>query len=277
MKGKAKMDRYLINTEKKLNLDKFDADETSKCPGGKEEAKERLVKIKKEIYEHQELFYAERKAKMLIVLQGMDTSGKDGTIRNVFEGVNPQGVSVVSFKSPSSEDLSHDFLWRVHKHSPEKGQIVIFNRSHYEDVLIVRVHNLCPEKVWSKRYEHIRNFEKMLADEGTAILKFYLHIDYEEQRKRLESRIKDPQKHWKLSASDIPERKLWKEYQKAYEDAIGETSRKYAPWYIVPSNNKWYRNLVISSVIRDTLKGLKSEFPKPSFKVSEMQNELDKT
>ena len=191
----------------------------------------------------------------------MDTSGKDGVIRHVFEGVNPQGVHVASFKVPTSVELAHDYLWRVHKKTPGKGEIVIFNRSHYEDVLVVRVHNIVPKEVWKKRYEQITAFERLLAEEGTTILKFYLHIDLQEQAERLLERVETPEKHWKFNPGDLDERQYWQEYQAAYEDVLNKTSTDYAPWHIIPSNRKWYRNLVIANVIVDTLKGFKMSYP----------------
>ena len=181
----------------------------------------------------------------------------------MFDGVNPQGVRVANFKVPTREELDHDYLWRVHKVTPGNGEVVIFNRSHYEDVLVVRVHNLVPPKVWKKRYEQINQFERLLAENGTTILKFYLHIDMDEQKERLQARLDEPDKHWKFSLGDLEERKLWPEYMKAYEDVLSKTSRDYAPWYIVPANRKWYRDLVISSVLVDTLSSLKMKFPVP--------------
>jgi PPK2 family polyphosphate:nucleotide phosphotransferase len=212
--------------------------------------------------ELQELLYAEHRHKILVVLQGMDTSGKDGTVRHVMSGVSPAGVRVVSFKGPSSEELDHDFLWRVHAKVPAKGEVAVFNRSHYEDVLVVRVHNLVPEKIWRKRYDQINEFEKMLAANGTIILKFFLHISRDEQRKRLQERIDDPDKHWKFQHGDIEERKLWDEYMDAYEEMLEKTSTKYAPWYVVPANAKWYRNLVVADVLTRAMEKLKMEYPK---------------
>jgi PPK2 family polyphosphate:nucleotide phosphotransferase len=195
------------------------------------------------------------------VLQALDSGGKDGTIRSVFRYVNPQGVKVANFKVPTPIELDHDYLWRVHQKTPGKGEIVIFNRSHYEDVLVVRVHSLVTENVWKKRYQHIVNFEKTLVDEGTTILKFYLNIDSKEQKERFLDRLREPDKLWKFNPRDIDERKLWGKYQKAYEDAINKTSRKNAPWYVIPANRNWYRDLCISTVIRDTLLSLKMKFP----------------
>lgn len=210
----------------------------------------------------QELLFAQSQHRLLIILQGMDTSGKDGVIRNVFEGVNPQGVKVKSFKSPSEEELSRDYLWRVHQAVPAKGEMVIFNRSHYEDVLIVAVHNFVLPDVWRKRYEHINEFEEMLVDEGVTILKFFLYISKGEQKERLEERIADPKKHWKFRVTDLKERKLWDEYQDVYEKMIQKTSTSYAPWYIVPADYKWVRNVFVASVIVDTLESFKMKYPK---------------
>lgn len=255
------MDRYRVQPGQKINLSKIDPNDKSIFPMGKKVGKEHLKQLNKELEALQELLYAEGKQKVLIVLQAMDTGGKDGTIRHVFEGVNPQGVKVASFKAPTKQELAHDYLWRIHKHTPGKGEIVIFNRSHYEDVLVVRVHNLVPEDVWCKRYEHINAFEKTLADEGTTILKFYLHIDQDEQKERLQSRLDEPDKNWKFSLGDLEERKLWDQYTAAFEAALEKTSTDHAPWYVIPSNRKWYRNLVISTIIIEKLKSLKMSYP----------------
>ncbi len=257
--------KYRVEPGSRVDLSEWDPNDKSAFPDGKDEGRERLLALNQELEELQELLYGEHEHKVLIVLQAMDTAGKDGTIRHVFEGVNPQGVRVAGFKKPTPEELDHDYLWRVHKHTPGKGEIVIFNRSHYEDVLVVRVHNLVPKKVWSRRYDHINGFERLLADEGTTILKFFLHIDLDEQKERLQARLDEPHKHWKFDPGDLKERKLWPEYVKAYEDAISKTSTEYAPWYIVPSNRKWYRNLAIGTVIVETLKGLDMRYPEPSF------------
>ena len=257
------MERYQIKPNQKINLDDWDPEDTSAYNGDKAEGKDRLDDLNAELEELQELLYAENKHKLLIVLQAMDTGGKDGTIRHVFEGVNPQGVRVASFKVPTAEELAHDFLWRVHKQTPGRGEIAIFNRSHYEDVLVVRVHNLVPEAVWSRRYEQINAFERLLAEEGTTILKFYLHINQKEQKERLQARLDEPNKRWKFSLGDLKERALWPEYQKAYQAVLEKTSTDWAPWFIVPANKKWYRNLVIATLIVDTLKGLKMSYPQP--------------
>ncbi len=205
--------------------------------------------------------YAENRRALLIVLQGMDTSGKDGTIRSVMDGINPQGCQVTSFKAPSEEELDHDFLWRIHRAVPRRGNVGIFNRSHYEDVLVVRVHGLVPEKEWRRRYSRINEFERLLVEGGVRLVKFFLHISKEEQRKRLQARLDDPTKRWKFSRRDLEERKLWPLYQQAYEDALTRCNTKYAPWYIVPSDRKWYRNLVVSRVLRSVLEEMDPQFP----------------
>jgi len=257
------VNRYRVKPGTRVRLSKWDPNDTSEFSGGKEEAPAALAKLNAKLDQLQELLYAQHKHRLLIILQAMDTGGKDGTIRKVFEGVNPQGVKVASFKAPTPGELDHDYLWRIHPHAPGKGEIVVFNRSHYEDVLIVRVHRLAPEKVWRKRYAQINDFERTLAEEGTTLLKFFLHIDADEQKQRLQSRLDDPTRHWKFDPVDLKERALWPEYMKAYEDAIGKTSTDLAPWYIVPANRKWYRNLVVAGVIVDTLKGLKMRYPDP--------------
>jgi PPK2 family polyphosphate:nucleotide phosphotransferase len=255
------MDRYRVKPDQKITLDVWDANETGDFEGGKTAGKAHLRYLNAELETLQELLYAEGKYRILIVLQGMDTSGKDGTIRHVFEGVNPQGVRVAGFKKPTSEELAHDFLWRVHKRVPRNGEIVIFNRSHYEDVLVVRVHELVPPEVWRKRYDQIVAFERILAETGTVILKFYLHIDKDEQKERLQARLDNFDKRWKFNPDDLKERALWDDYIQCYEDVLDKTSTEYAPWYIVPANRKWYRNLVVASVIIERLKELKMEYP----------------
>ncbi|MBV9615048.1 MAG: polyphosphate kinase 2 family protein [Ktedonobacteraceae bacterium] len=224
------------------------------------EAKQELAKLGDELSELQEALAAAHHQSLLMILQGMDTSGKDGTIRHVFSGVNPQGCEVHSFKEPTPEELGHDFLWRVHKVVPAKGMMGIFNRSHYEDVLVARVHNLVPEEVWSRRYKEINAFEKLLANNGTIVLKFFLHISYEEQKRRLLAREQDKDKAWKLSASDWAERKYWNDYQSAYEDALSQCSTDEAPWYIVPADHKWYRNLAVAHTLVHTMHKYKDEW-----------------
>lgn len=255
------MKRYLVEPGKKIVLAERNPSDTKAFEGGKEKGLMALQELNLELQALQEVLYAEQKHRVLVVLQAMDTGGKDGAIRRVFEGVNPQGVKVASFKVPSQEEMAHDFLWRVHKVVPGDGELVIFNRSHYEDVLVVRVHEYVQKSVWKKRYDQINEFEKFLAENGTTILKFFLHIDKDEQKERLQARLDDPSKHWKFRLGDLEERKLWDQYQEAYEDVFNKTSTEYAPWYIVPANRKWYRDLVISTVLVNTLKGLKMKYP----------------
>lgn len=255
------MKKFLIKPETKVKLSKWDPNDTGDFEGGKEEGLAKLEKLNGKLESLQELLFAEHKHKVLIVLQAMDTGGKDGAIRRVFDRVNPAGVRVASFKAPTAEELDHDFLWRVHKQVPGKGEMVIFNRSHYEDVLVVRVHNYVTPEVWGKRFEQINEFERTLVENGTTILKFYLHIDLDEQKERFQARLDDPTKRWKFRLGDLEERKFWPDYMKAFEDVLSKTSTEYAPWYIVPANRKWFRDLVISSVLVDTLEGLKMEYP----------------
>ena len=258
------MKQYRVAPKSKVELDdfdKWDPDDKGHFGVSKSQAEELLREMNARLEALQELLYAEGKHKVLIVLQAMDTGGKDGTIRHVFEGVNPAGVGVASFKVPNSEELAHDYLWRIHKQTPGRGQMVIFNRSHYEDVLVVRVEKLVPDEVWKRRYDQINDFEHMLAEEGTLILKFYLHIDLDEQAQRLQARLDDPTKHWKFALGDLETRAKWPAYIEAYEDAISRTSTEWAPWHIIPANRKWYRNLVISKVLIDALEGLQMRYP----------------
>ncbi len=209
----------------------------------------------------QRRLYAEGKHKLLVVFQAMDAGGKDGTIRRVFRGVNPQGVLVTSFKVPSKRELAYDFLWRVHMAVPSTGMIGVFNRSHYEDVLVVRVHNIVPKSVWRPRYNQINIFEQLLVESGTTILKFYLHISREEQRDRFQDRINDPEKNWKFSLADLEKREYWNDYMKAYEELLSKTTSQWSPWYIIPANQKWYRNLAVTKVIVAALRRLDPQFP----------------
>lgn len=239
------------------------ADHDTKAPGDKAETLEKTAKLVERIGELEELLYAENKHKVLMILQGMDTSGKDGTIRKVLREASPQGVRVVSFKKPSDVELAHDYLWRVHSQVPARGELVVFNRSHYEDVLVVRVHSLVPKSVWKKRYEHINAFERMLADEGTTILKFFLHISPDEQRERLQARLDDPTKRWKFQHGDLDERKLWDDYMRAYEDVLDKTSTDWAPWQIVPADRKFMRDFIVAGALVKALEKLKMKYPEP--------------
>jgi PPK2 family polyphosphate:nucleotide phosphotransferase len=223
-------------------------------------AADELAQLSNEMSDLQEILAAAAHHSILIILQGMDTSGKDGTIRHVLSHANPQGCEVHSFKAPTPEEQAHDFLWRIHRVTPAKGVMGIFNRSQYEDLLVVRVHNLVPEDVWSRRYKEINHFEKLLQREGTIILKFFLHISNDEQKQRLQARVQDKDKAWKISPSDFAERKYWKDYQQAYEDVLSKCSTEEAPWYIVPANHKWYRNLAIAHTLVHTMRKYKDEW-----------------
>jgi PPK2 family polyphosphate:nucleotide phosphotransferase len=259
--GKMNLDRYTIKPDDSFKLKDFDPEDRSAFEDGKKAGKAELKKLTVKLEALQAVLYAENKQKILIVLQAMDTGGKDGTIRRVFSGVNPQGVRVASFKAPTPEELDHDYLWRVHKQVPAKGEIVVFNRSQYEDVLVVRVHELVPKEVWKQRFHQINDFEQMLSETGTTILKFFLNISQDEQKKRLEERLKDPVKRWKFNPADLKERECWPDYMDAYQDAIRKTSTPWAPWVIVPANRNWYRDLIVSSSLVDRLEGLKMKYP----------------
>lgn len=243
-------------------LQYFDPDYTGKYDDD-DDAKKQTKKNLERLSELQEMLYAQGKKALLIVLQGMDTAGKDGTIAHVMGAFNPQGVQVCPFKVPSPEELAHDYLWRVHKVTPGRGMVAIFNRSHYEDVLVVRVAKLAPEEVWRKRYEHINHFERLLSDSGVTIVKFYLHISCEEQAERLRERQETPSKQWKFSPGDLEVRKQWDDYMAAYEDALTRCNTEHAPWYVVPANRKWYRNLVVSDVLVETMEKMGLRYPDP--------------
>jgi len=258
-----KTKKYLVKPGEKVKLKDFDPNDSSEFDGNKKDGKDALLKLNKEIEALQELMYAEGKKRLLVILQAMDTAGKDGVIRAVFEVSIPRVWHVAPFKAPSPLELAHDYLWRIHAQTPKKGEIVIFNRSQYEDVLPVRVLNLMPEEVWSKRFHHINEFERLLVDEGTVVLKFYLHIDPQEQAGRFLARLEEPDKHWKFNPGDLEDRKLWDSYMEAYEDVLNKTSSEWAPWYVIPSNKKWYRNLLVATIVRDALVDMKMEFPAP--------------
>ena len=259
----SRLDRLHVTPGDKFRLDDFDPADKSVAPGDKAETAEKCGKLEERIGDLQELFFADHRRALLIVLQGMDTSGKDGTVRHVMHLVSPLGVRAVPFKKPNETELAHDYLWRIHSQVPAKGEVVIFNRSHYEDVLVVRVHGYVPEKQWRKRYAQINDFERMLVENGTVILKFFLHISKDEQRKRLQARIDDPTKRWKFQLGDVDERKLWKEYREAYEEAVEKTSTEHAPWIVVPADYKWVRNYVVAKTVVDTLEGLDMKYPDP--------------
>jgi PPK2 family polyphosphate:nucleotide phosphotransferase len=259
----------LVKPGTPVSLKDCDPDDTGDYKSA-DAAESDLNKLKGDLDKLQYRLYAEGKRALLVVLQGMDTSGKDGTIRHVMSAVSPLSVHVKAFKQPTAEELAHDFLWRVHKEAPRHGYVGIFNRSHYEDVLVARVHKLVPRKVWKYRYQQINEFERLLARNSTVILKFFLHISKAEQKRRLEARLTDPTRHWKLSLPDIQERKYWSKYRKAYEEALTRCSTKWAPWHIIPANKKWYRDVLVAQTIVETLRGLDMKFPEPAIDVSKI-------
>ena len=263
--------KFAVEPGAKVRLSKIDASYT-----GKHETHEKVLpEIRKHVEridKLQYLLYADANQSLLVVLQALDAAGKDGTIRHVFSGMNPQGTFVFGFKQPSKEEAAHDFLWRAHLRTPGKGEVVVFNRSHYEDVLVVRVHKLVPHSVWSKRYDLINDFEKMLSQNGTTILKFFLHISPEEQLSRFKQRVDDPSRQWKISESDYSERQLWPQYMDAYEDAIELTSTKHAPWYIIPANHKWFRNLAVARIIADTMDEMGLQLPSTRVDIADIRH-----
>lgn len=244
-----------------VELSKIDTRATPGFDGNKEDSLAVFAERQHRLAELQDVLYAQGKHRVLFVLQAMDTGGKDGTIRHVFHDVDPIGIRMHSFKKPSEVELAHDYLWRVHPHVPGDGELVVFNRSHYEDVLIVRVHGWIDDDRAKKRFRHIREFEQMLVDEGTTIIKVFLHISKQEQAERLQARLDQPDKNWKFAMGDLEERQFWDDYQRFYEEVIGETSTADAPWYVVPADRKWYRNLVVSQLLIDTLEGLELRYP----------------
>ena len=259
--------RLIAKPGSNIRLSEYNPEDTWSLKS-KEEAFVILEKNMEKMAKLQYLLYAENKRSLLIVFQAMDAGGKDGTIRSVMSGLNPQGCRVTSFKAPSAEELDHDYLWRIHREIPPKGEIGIFNRSHYEDVLIVRVHDLVPKQIWKKRFDQINDFESYLSHNDVVILKFFLHISEDEQKHRIQSRMEDPKKNWKLATEDFEERKYWKKYLEAYEDILSRCSMENAPWFVIPSNKKWYRNVAVSSVILETLENLSMSFPKTKIDLS---------
>jgi PPK2 family polyphosphate:nucleotide phosphotransferase len=226
-------------------------------------AAEEIEQYQQTLLDLQELLYADNGCSLLICLQGLDAGGKDGTINHILAAMNPQGCRVVGFKQPSAEKLAHDFLWRIHRAAPARGEVAVFNRSHYEDVLVVRVHNLVPQAVWSQRYDRINAFEQGLVEHGTHILKFYLHMSKEEQLKRFEERLDDPTKQWKISEADYKERSFWDDYMAAYQEALSRCSTEHAPWFVIPANHKWFRNLAVARIVVEYLEGLNMKHPEP--------------
>lgn len=256
------LDRYMVRGGSDLSaVLSCDTSDHSLFPGSKEDGQSALKSTVRKLKELQSLLWAEHRNSLLIVLQGLDTAGKDGVIRKVFGPLNPQGVKVSAFKQPTQEELDHDFLWRIHRQTPGAGEITVFNRSHYEDVLVVRVHGLVGPEKCRERYRSIREFERILINEGTTVVKFFLNIGKEEQKARLQARLDNPDKHWKFNPSDLKERSLWEDYRKAYAEAVIETSTEDAPWYCVPSDRKWYRDLVIAGVIMRKLEFLGMKYP----------------
>ncbi len=252
---------FRVPTDGSLDLAHIDANFTD-CHDTKADALKEIRRYARRLRELQYLLYAENKHSLLIVLQAMDAGGKDGTIRHVLGYMNPQGCRVVAFKVPSAREMAHDFLWRVHQQVPMRGEVAIFNRSHYEDVLVTRVHQRITEKTWQERYARINAFETLLSDNGTHVLKFFLHISAEEQLKRFRKRLEDPARHWKISEADYTERQYWHEYQQAYTDALNHCNSETAPWYVIPANHKWFRNLAVSRIVVETLEGLDMQLPR---------------
>jgi PPK2 family polyphosphate:nucleotide phosphotransferase len=256
------LERYLVKPGAKVDLGKIDTGEKTLFQGGgKEEFDPQFDELQHHLQDLQKRLYAQNKHRILVVMQAMDTGGKDGCIKHVFSRIDPQGIHVCAFKKPSEEELAHDFLWRVHSKVPAKGQIVIFNRSHYEDIIAVRVKKIYPDAVWKNRQRHVIEFERMLAEEGTTIVKIFLHISKDEQKRRLQARLDNPVKHWKINPDDLVDRARWSEFMTAYEEVMTKTSTETAPWYIIPSDRKWYRNLCVARIMVDTLKKLNMEFP----------------
>jgi PPK2 family polyphosphate:nucleotide phosphotransferase len=257
-------DRFVVAPGEPFSLAGRDPRATPGAPGGKKETTATLDDLGDRLAGLQERLYAESSQSLLVVLQAMDAGGKDGTVKHVFAGANPQGVRVTSFKQPTPEELAHDFLWRIHAATPHHGYIGIFNRSHYEDVLIARVHELVEESVWRGRYRHINHFEALLRDAGTRVVKLFLHISREEQAERLQARLDDPEKRWKFQRGDLAERERWDDYMAAYEEAIARTSTEHAPWYVVPADRKWFRNWAVSRIVIETLEDMDPRYPEPA-------------
>jgi PPK2 family polyphosphate:nucleotide phosphotransferase len=262
--------RFFVDPEHKIRLKDFD-------PGYKgdyesaDASKKELDDLHAKLTSLQQLLYAERKHALLVVLQAMDAAGKDGTVNHVFAAFNPQGTKVTGFKQPTSAELAHDFLWRIHPHTPGRGEVAVFNRSHYEDVLVTRVHKQIDKATWTARYQRIRDFEAELVESGTTIIKFFLHISKEEQLARFAQRLEDPARNWKISESDYAERELWDDYTEAFEDALHATSTADAPWYVIPSNHKWFRSLAVARIMTATMEDLKMSFPKPTVDLADIR------
>lgn len=262
--------RFMVMPGSKLKLGKIDPS-FSGHHQDREQADAEIERDREKLAELQYLMYAEDKHSLLIVLQALDAGGKDGTVNHVLSAMNPQGCAVAGFKQPTPKELAHDFLWRVHPHAPGRGRVTVFNRSHYEDVLVVRVHKLAPKSIWSKRYDMINDFEATLGSNGTTILKFFLHISKEEQLERFKQRIDDPARNWKISDSDYTERELWDDYTEAFEDALSKCSTEHAPWFVIPANHKWFRNLAVARIVVETMEGLNMKTPEPTVDLAEIK------
>ena len=262
---------YKVKSGEKIDLNNISTNDKSLFDGGKKDHYDVLAGLREELKEMQNLLYAEGQNKLLVVIQAMDTGGKDGCVKSVFARVDPQGIHVSAFKKPTEEEMAHDYLWRVHQHAPRSGMISVFNRSHYEDIIAVRVKKIFPEEVWGKRYRHIIEFERMLAEEGTKIVKIFLNISKEEQQERLQARLDDPAKHWKFNPDDLKDRARWGEFMGAYSELISKTSTDHAPWYIIPADRKWYRNLSVTQIMIDALKSLDMSYPETDWDPSEIE------
>ena len=270
MTGKRYLEEFRIPPGRRVRLADFDTGFKGKH--SKSHGVRKTGELCVKMGELQQKLFAERKRSLLICLQALDAGGKDGVIKHVIGSMNPEGCDVANFKEPTPEELSHDFLWRVEAKTPRRGEVTIFNRSHYEDVLIVRVHKLVPKEVWSKRYEHINDFERLQVESGTRILKFFLNISKEEQLRRFEQRLDDPTKRWKISEADYSEREYWDDYVRAYEDALAKCNTTDAPWFVIPADHKWFRDLAISEIIVDTLESMKIQVPKPTVNIEEIRH-----
>ncbi len=268
-------EKYVVKPGSQVDLEAMDRKDKSLFDGDKSDHYDVLEDLCLELKEMQNVLYAEGKNKLLVVIQAMDTGGKDGCVKSVFARVDPQGITVTPFKKPTEDEMAHDFLWRVHKAVPRNGMISVFNRSHYEDIIAVRVKKIFPEEVWKGRYKHIQDFEQMLADEGTKIVKIFLNISKEEQHDRLKARLDNPAKHWKFNPDDLKDRARWHEFMEAYSDVIEKTSTEDAPWYVVPADRKWYRNLVVTQIMIDALKSLDMKYPTPDWDLEEMYKQLE--
>lgn len=266
------LERFKVHPGSRVKLKDIDPAFTDRHETHQDAAQE-IDQYRKRLRELQEMLYAERRRSLLICLQALDTGGKDGTINHVLGAMNPQGCRVVPFRQPSIEEAAHDFLWRAHRAAPARGEVAIFNRSHYEDVLVVRVHKLVPPHVWSARYDRINAFEQGLVEADTQILKFYLHISSEEQLSRFKDRLDDPSKHWKISEADYKERAFWSDYRTAYEEALSRCSTEQAPWFIIPANHKWFRNLAVARIVVEHLEGLGLSYPKPTVDMARIRHE----